>query len=100
MLKNCCEVFDYVTDTDPFTSSETGNSFKFNYQLNCDDRCVIHIPACKQCQKQCTGEAKDDFRYSWNNYKSNTRKFDTKDSCMQERLYRYFSSPAHNINIP
>ena len=29
------------------------------------------------------------------NYKSNSRKFDRKESCMQEHLYRYFSSPGH-----
>ena len=37
----------------------------------------------------------DDFRYRWNNYKSNSRKFDRKESCMQEHLYRHFSSPGH-----
>ena len=37
----------------------------------------------------------DDFRYRWNNYKSNSRKFDRKESCMQEHLYRHFSSSGH-----
>ena len=37
----------------------------------------------------------DDFRYSWYNYKSNSRKFYRKESCMQEHLHRLFSSPGH-----
>ena len=31
-----CEVCDYVTDTDTFTSTVSGESFKINHQLNCD----------------------------------------------------------------
>ena len=41
--KNRCEVCDYVTDTDTFTSTVTGESFKINHQLNCDDRCIIYV---------------------------------------------------------
>ena len=47
--------------------------------------------------EQYTGETTDDFRYIWNNYKSNSRKFDNKESCMQEHLYRHFSSPDHMV---
>ena len=36
-----------------------------------------------------------DIRYRWNNYKSSPREFDRKDSCMQEHLYRHFSTPGH-----
>ena len=90
--KNVCK---YVTDTDTFTSTVTGESFKINHQLKCDDRCIIYLLTCKQCQKQYTGETTDDFRYRWNNYKSNSRKFDRKESCMQEHPYKHFSSPGH-----
>ena len=93
--KNRCEVCDYVTDTETFTSTVTGESLKINHQLNCDDRCIIYLLTCKQCQNQYTGETTDDFRYRWNNYKSNSRKFDRKEPCMQEHLYRHFSSPGH-----
>ena len=34
--ENCCDVCDYVTDTDSFTSTRTEESFKINHQLNCD----------------------------------------------------------------
>ena len=94
-----------MTDTDTFTSTLTGESFKINHQLNCDDRCIIYFLTCKQCQKQYTGETTDDFRYGWNNYKSNSRKFDRKESCMQDHLYRHFSSPGHrgflnDVSVP
>ena len=49
----------------------------------------------KQSHKQYTGETTDEFRYRWNNYKCNSRKFDRKESCMQEHLYRHLSSPGH-----
>ena len=45
--KNRCEVCDYVTDTDTFTSAVTGESFKINHQLNCDDRYIIYLLTCK-----------------------------------------------------
>ena len=37
----------------------------------------------------------DDFRYRWHKSKSNSRKFDAKESCIKEHLYRHFSSPGH-----
>ena len=92
--KNRCQVCDYETDTDKITSTVTGESFKINHQLNCDDRCITYLLTCKQCQKQYTAETTDDFGYRWNNYQSNSRKLDTKESCMQEHPYRHFSSPC------
>ena len=50
--KNRCEVCDYVTDTDSFTSTVTGESFKINHQLKCDNRCIIYLLTYKQCKKQ------------------------------------------------
>ena len=90
-----CEVCDYVTDTDTFTSTVTGEYFKIGPHLNCDDRCLIYLLTCKQCQKQYTGETTDNFKYRWSNYKFNFRKFDRKEHCIQEHLYKHFSSPGH-----
>lgn len=36
---NRCQVCDYVTHTDTFTSTVTGETFKINQKVNCDDRC-------------------------------------------------------------
>ena len=72
--KNRCEGCDYVTDTDTFTSTVTGEFFKTDHQLNFDDRSIIYLLTSKQYQKQYTRETTDDFRYRWNNYKSNSRR--------------------------
>ena len=94
--KNCCDVYHYVTYTDAVTSTVTWESFKISHHLNCNDRCIIYLLTCKQCKKQYTGETMEDFRYRWSSYKSNSRKFQRKESCMQEHLYRLFSSPGHS----
>ena len=52
--KNRSEVCDYVTDTDKVTSTVSGEFFKINHKLNCDNRCIIYLLKCKQCQKQYT----------------------------------------------
>ena len=44
---------------------------------------------------QAMSETMDDFRYRCKNYKFNSRKFDRKESCMQEHSYRHFSSPGY-----
>ena len=80
--KRRCEVCNNVTDTPIFSSTVTGNTFKINHSLNCDDKCLICHVTCKQCNKQCTGETTDQYRNRYNNYKDNARKFDRKESCM------------------
>ena len=37
---------DYVSDTDTFTSTVSGESFEINHHLNCDDRCIINLLTC------------------------------------------------------
>ena len=41
------------------------------------------------------GETTDLFCNRWNNYKDNARKFDWKESCMQEHLYTHFQMEGH-----
>ena len=95
LAKNRCEICDYATDADVFTSTLTGGSFEINHQLNCDERCIMHLLTCKQCQNQYTEEITDDFRYRWNTYKSSCREFYRKESYMLEYLYIHFSSDLH-----
>ena len=80
--KQRCEVCNNVTDASTFSSTVTGDTFKINHSLNCDDKCLIYLMTCKQCNKQYLGETTDLFRNRWNNYKGNVRKFDRKESCM------------------
>ena len=76
--KQRCEVCNNVADTSTFSSTVTGDTFKINHSLNCDDKCLIYLVTCKQCNKQYTGETTDLLRNRWNNYKVNARKFDRK----------------------
>ena len=73
----------------------TGDTFKINHSLNCENKCLIYLATCKQCNKQYTGETTDLVRNRWNNYKDNARKFDRKEPCMQEHLYKHFQTAGH-----
>ena len=88
-------VCNNVTNASTFSSTVTGDTFKINYSLNCDDKCLIYLMTCKQCNKQYTGETTHLFRNIWNSYKDNARKFDRKESCMQEHLYKHFQKEGH-----
>ena len=93
--KQRCKVCNNVTDTSTFSSTVTGDTFKINHSLNCDNKCLIYLMTCKQCNKQYLGETKDMFCNRWNNYKDNARKFDRKESCMQEQVYKHFQTEGH-----
>ena len=67
--KRRCEVCNNVTDASTFSSTVTGDNFKINHSLNCDDKCLIYLMTCKQCNKQYTGETADLLRNRWNNYR-------------------------------
>ena len=84
------EVCYDVTDTSTFSGTVTGDTFKINHSLNCDDTCFIYLMTSKQCNKQYTGETTDLFRSRWNSYKDNTRKFDRKESCLQDTYANIF----------
>ena len=80
--KRRCQVCSNVIGTSIFSSTVTGDTFKINNSLNCDDECLVSLATCKQCNKQYTDETTDQFRNTWNNYKDNSGRFDRKESCM------------------
>ena len=45
------------------------------------------------------GQTVDEFGFRWNNYKSNCRKYQRGETCMQQHLYKYFCSGNHNFFI-
>ena len=94
--KSRCEVCLSIQETDAFTSTTTGESFKMNHKLNCDNNCLIYLLTCKCCGKQYVGETTDEFRLRWNNYKSNGRKNARNETCMQEHLFEHFKSEDHS----
>ena len=72
----------------------TGETYKINHKITCDDNCLIYLLSCKYCGKQYV--TTDSFRYRWNNYENNDRKHSRKESCMQEHLFKHFNSMGHN----
>ena len=57
-----------------FTSTVTSETYINNQKLNCNDKCLVYILTCNCCKKQHVVQAVDEFRFRWNNYKSNCRK--------------------------
>ena len=90
-----CEVCKYITKTDTFTSSVTGETYKINHRLDCNDKCLVYLLTCNKCKKQYTGQTTDNFRGRWNNYKSKCKSFKRGEKCIQEHLYKHFESEEH-----
>ena len=93
--KEICEVCSNILETDTFKSSVTGESYKINHQLNCDNKCLIYLLTCGVCKKQYVGQTTDKFRMRWNNYKSNSKKFNKNERCFQEHIFRHFQEKGH-----
>ena len=91
----CCEVCQYITEADTFTSSVTGETLKINHRFDCNSKCLVYLLTCNECKKQYTGQTTDNFRKRWNNYKSKSRSFDRGEKPMPEKLYRHFLSEGH-----
>ena len=95
-VKSRCEVCLNIQETDTFTSSTTDESFKINHKLNCKDHCLIYLLTCKCSGKQYVGETSDEFRFKWNNYKSNDKKNARNEACKQEHLFEHLKSEGHS----
>ena len=89
------EVCINVTETDTFTCTVTGESFKINNEFNCDDRCLIYLLTCNQRRKQYVGQTVDSFRFRRNNYKCNCYKQAKGESVKQRHLYDQFMLEGH-----
>ena len=88
--KKRCEVCVNVCETDTFSSTVTGETFKINHKLNYDDKCLIFLFTCKCYDKQYVGETIGELRFRWNNYKCNDRKYTRDEGYFQEHLFRHF----------
>ena len=81
--KTRCQICFNVNETNTFTSTVTKKNYKINYKFDCSDKCLIYLLACKKYLIQYVSKTVDEFRYRWNNYKSNSRNYDCNQSCMQ-----------------
>ena len=92
-----CEVCKYITETDTFTSTVIGKTFKINHRFDCNDKCLVYLMTYNKCKKQYIGQTTRQFRSRWNNYKSKSRSLDRGEQCMQEHLYKHFESERHSL---
>ena len=84
-----------MNETDTFTSTTTGKTYKINHQFNYNSKCFVDLLTCKVCLKQYVGQIVEDFRLRLNNYKSNNRKYQKLEPCMQQYLSEQFNSEGH-----
>ena len=68
-------------------------------KFNCNDKCLVYLLTSNCCTKQYIGQTVDKFRFRWNSYKSNCRKHQCGETCMQQHLYEHFCSSNHNCFI-
>ena len=93
-----CQARFNVNETDFFPSSVTQEEYKINHCFNCNQKFLIYLLTCKVCLRQYTGQTVDEFRLRWNNYKSNKRKHQRLESCMQEYVLEHFNEEGHHTN--
>ena len=65
-----CQTCHNVKETETFTSTTTGQTFKINHKLNCNDKCLVYLLTFNVCLKQYVGQTVEEFRYRWNNYRT------------------------------
>ena len=93
--KSKCHVCFNVKETDTFSCNRTGKNYKINHHLTCDDKCLIYLLNCNKCNLQYVGQTTESFRYRWNNYKCNYRKYLEGETCMQKHIFQHFNSEGH-----
>ena len=73
---NRCQKCQSISETDTFTCSNDGNTYKINHKFDSNEKCLIYLITRKKCFKQYVGQTVDTFRSRWNNYKDNARKYE------------------------
>ena len=91
-----CQTCHNVKETETFTSTTTGMTFKINHKLNCNDKCLVYPLTCNVYLKQYVGQTVEEFRYRWNNYKNNGRKYQEYGTSMQQHPFEHFSEEGHH----
>ena len=79
--KNRCQLCVIVCETDTCSSTVTGETFKINHKLNCDNEYLVYVFMCKCCNRRYDGETSGEFSFRWNNYKCNNWKYTRNEDC-------------------
>ena len=85
-----------VNDTSTLTSTVTRKTFIINHKFNCNARCFIYLLTCRKSKIQYVGQTVNQFRSKWNNYKSDSRKYNRGGSCMQQHLFKHICTSGHS----
>ena len=94
-----CEVCLNVNETSTFASTVTGETYINNHKFNCNGKCLVYLLTCNCCKKQYVSQTAYEFRFRWNNCKSNYSKHQRGETCMQQHLYEHFWRSNHNYFI-
>ena len=91
-----CQLCNTSEETERFSRSVRGETYKINYHLCSNEQCLIYLLTCKGCAKQYTGETVDKFRSWWNNYKNSDRAFLRGEEIKQKFLHEHFLKDDHH----
>ena len=91
-----CQVFNNIEETGTFSSAVTGETYKFNHHLCCNDKCLIYLLSWKVCAKQYTDKTVDKFRSQCNNYKDSDRLFLRGEEIKQKFIHEHFLKDDHH----
>ena len=90
-----CKTSQKVKETEAITSTTMGKTSRIKHKLNCNDKCLVYLLTSNVCLNQYVGQTVEEFRYRWNNYKNNCRKFQEDGTCMKQQLFEHFSEEGH-----
>ena len=55
----CCQICACVNETDSFTSTITGETYKIDHKFDYMEKCLIYLLTCNKCRKQYLGQIVD-----------------------------------------
>ena len=93
------EVCLNVNETSTFASTVTGETYIINHKFNCNDKWLVYLLTCNCCKNQYVGQTVDESRFRWGNYKSNWKKHQRGEICMQQHLHEHFCSSNQSCFI-
>ena len=94
-----CDVCNYLTVGDRFSSLTTGTRYTINRGFDCNSRNVVYLINCKVCGFQYVGSTTTKFRVRFNNHKSRLRAHSRMlavDKESDDLVYRHFYSLGHH----
>ena len=78
-------------------STVTRENYRINHRFNCNKRCLVYLFTRNKCNIQYVGQAIDQLRPRWNNYKSGSSKQGQAVKCMQQHLFNHFCTSGHCV---